>query len=250
MRRLSALLPMLLMVFGWSSTLKAQTRVYGSFEAANDEGLGYNLPVVDFGGGLDQGFGNRFELDSFGAYAVAHKAVIDSGQELVISETPIFWAAHHFGVTGQIRYTHLWTSKYSKGTYLPTLGIPASYLPSLASFTYAPGVVFRATLAGIPSRLWVDYVIPTGTINAATGIESNRLSGLEGTWEASMWNMGPFTLRLTINPAYYHGYSQGDPVCDGTYGGPVTCPRASWNTYAVALGAKFVFPRDSKTKVW
>jgi hypothetical protein len=221
---------------------KAQTHVTASTTIFDDEGLGYNLPVVRFGLGVEQPIGRHFEVDGFGSYAISHKAVLNNGHTVLVSVTPIVWATSWFGVTGDVRYSHLTTSAYSKGTYLPSSisGIPAS----LGSFIVAPGIIFRVKPAGLPSRLWIDGVIPTGRINAATGIESNRLSGVEIKWEADMYDVGPFSIRGVINPSFYHGYSQGNPVCDGTNGGSITCPRVGWTTYTIGLGVKFVFPRD------
>lgn len=239
MRRFLLALCLLVSLFG---TAKAQTRLTASVEAFDDRGLGYSLPVVRAGAGIEQPLGRHLEIDAFGSYASSHKAVLGNGHTLYASATPIVWLGDHVGITGRTRYTHLYTSAYSKGTFLPTAA--NTYKEVLGSFLIAPGVVFRGTPFGIPSRLYLDGVVPTGTINPATGIESNRLRGVEAVWEASLYDAGPVSVRFTVAPAFYHGYSQGNPQCDGTYGGPVTCQRAAWNAYTVGLGIKIVWPRD------
>ena len=226
---------------------KGQTKLSGTVAAFDYRGLGYSLPVVDFGVGLDKSFGSHFEIDTFGSYEIAHKQVLGNGHEILATVIPIIWIDRTVGITGEVIYAHLYTSAYDKGTFLPES--ISQLAPSAESFIITPGVVFRTSPAGLPSRMWLNAIIPTGSINRTTGIESNRESGVQFTWEADMYNVGPFTMRAEIEPSYLHGYSQSNPICDGTDPGPVTCPRQGWSTYSIGLAVKFVWPRDTN-KVW
>jgi hypothetical protein len=113
-----------------------------------------------------------------------------------------------------------------------------------------PGVVFRAHPLHLPSRLWLDAVIPSGSIDRKTGIEANRISGVEFTWQSRMWRAVPIGTRLGFTVGVYHGYNQGNPVCDGTDPGPVTCQRSSWLTYTDVTSWTFEFGRHKEADFW
>ena len=191
----------------FASSAHAQTRFTSGVTMENDQGLGFSFPVVAMVAGVEQPIGSRWELDGFGGYAIARKAAVHSGHELSAGGTVILWVTPWLGVTAGDSYTQLWTSDYSKG-----------------GWRYGPGLVFRAYPLRLPSRLWLSGVVPSGKIDA-NGIESNRLSGGAFTWETLFGSAGPFSIRLALSVGVYHGYDQGNPQCDGTWGGPVTCPR-------------------------
>jgi len=211
----------------------AQTRYTGSADVGLDQGLGFEIPTVDLIGGIERPIGRRFELDAAGTYGFTRKAADEprpNGRTAIVSVTPIIWATPWLGLTGEINCNWLFTTAYNKAA--------CSHFP-------APGVVFRARPLGLPSRLWLAGVIPSGSIDRKTGIESNRVSGVQFAWEARIGHIGPADVRLILGLGVYHGYSQGNPLCDGTDGPPVTCPRASWTTYTDDTTVRLVFPRNA-----
>jgi hypothetical protein len=196
--------------------------------------LGYSFPVVPLSSGIQRQFGPHFELDAFGEYQVSHKAVLGNGHTVNLAVQPIVWLNHRVGLSGQFEYVRLTTSAYSKGTTFN----------QLSTYSYIPGVVFAGAPFGLPSRFYLYGYIPQGGIDPKTGIESNIESGVEFSWEAHLYDFGPFSLREAITPAVQHGYNQGNPQCDGTYGSPITCPRTSWTAFSVGITFRLVFPRD------
>jgi hypothetical protein len=190
-----------------------------------DGGLGYTFPVVDLTQSVEFPM-KGFELDPAVTYSVAHKIGINNGYELSGNLAGDIWLTNSFGLADNVSYTRLKNSNYQKN-----------------SFLIEPGVAFRNER--LQSKFTFYGLIPNGTIQ--NGIESNRVSGLQFNWQMLMGSAGPFTIRANLLTGYYHGYSQGNPECDGTYGGPITCPRESWNTGNVEVGISFVFP---KQKSW
>jgi len=198
-----------------------------SVSVENDRGLGYApLPVIEFGTTANVPLGKRWVLDVATSYDIAHKIGIANGYQLNDGGGAKFYITPWFGVTGSATYSFLKNSSYHKG-----------------GFNLNPGVEFRTYPLGIPSHIDIAAFIPNGTIDRKTGIESNRISGFSVAWDAYLASAGPFDIHMTTYGGYYHGYSEGNPQCDGTDPGPVTCPRASWATGNIGTTVSFYFPR-------
>jgi hypothetical protein len=198
-----------------------------------DQALGYHLPVVTLTANGEIPLGNRIEIDAGSSFSSARKYNASGGLEVSMEATGIFWATRWFGLTGDFGYERLRNNLYSKGGFFEN-----------------PGIVFRAYPLRLPSRLWLNGIVPTGSIDKHTGIESNRETGVHFTWETLMGSLGPGNVRMSIGIGYFHGYNQGNPVCDGTYSGPVTCPRTSWNAGNVTVGIAYAFPKTRDNEVW
>lgn len=189
-------------------------------------GLGYKLPHTAFGVSMEKPVSRRLELQADTRYSPDRKLITNDGQGLVVSARAIFWANHYFGLTGGTDYSRLWTSQFNKAARHPS-----------------PGVVFRLRFLGSPTRMYLDYVVPNGTIDAR-GIESSRIQGPEYYVESRMASMGPVTMRFGLKWDVYHFLDQGDPLCDGTFGGSVTCRRTGYTTGTAALTLRFEWVKN------
>jgi hypothetical protein len=192
-----------------------------------DGGLGYHLPVVDFTQKLEVTLNPRVVIDANASYSYAHKLVLNNGYELSQGGGAIFFIKPWFGINPTFEHTLLATSAYRKDNW-----------------TLSPGVVFRAYPIGIPSRITLNGIIPSGRkIDPVTGIENNEESGVRFGWTAYMGSPGPVDSYMAFGMGFFHGYDQGNPICDGTYG-PATCGhRTSWLTGNATFSFEFRFPK-------
>lgn len=209
-----------------------RTRWLLDSEVGSDEGLGYKLPHTAFGVSLEKPIFRRFELQARISDSPDRKAITNDGNTLSTSVGAIAWLHRNFGLYDAMSYSRLWTSQFNKAGWFPR-----------------PGVVFRLRLLGIPTRMYLDYVVPTGTIDKK-GIESNRLRGVEYFFDARMASVGPLTIRTGLQWNLYHFLDQGDPLCDGTFGKRVTCPRIGHFTATSALTFRFEWLKNASNTMF
>lgn len=202
----------------------AQARKIMWAEIGTDEGLGYKLPHLAFGVGIEKPIGRRFELQAQGSWSPDKKFGMNDGNSSGVRGRGIVWITPNIGAIAGIGYSHLWTGQYSKG-----------------GWTMAAGAVFG--IPNIDMRWTVTYLREVGNGIASDGIETNRTQGVEVAPEMKMWPIGPFGTRLALIFDLLHGLNQGNPQCDGTFSGAVTCPRSSWNSGTAAVRFSFVLPK-------
>ena len=194
-------------------------------QIGSQAGLGYKVPSTEFG----LSFENQYkwnETDIRGFYSPDRKVITNDGQSYGASIVDAVWFSHRIGAFGTLRHNTLLTSQFDKG-----------------SFDYAPGVVVALGKTDNPvGRVYVDYLIPSGGINKKTFIESSRTQGPEIDWQFGMGRVGRVGIEAESLIGIYHFDEQGDQLCDGTLGGPITCPRATHATYTAMLGLRFVLP--------
>jgi len=191
-------------------------------------GLGYRLPYIDFGFGVERPIGSRFEVQWRVAWSPTPKEATGDGKSLLLRATAIYWT-RRLGFTANVRNSWLWTSQFDKH-----------------DVRYAPGVVTRFHWLDSGQRLYVDYLIPTGGYNQKNGIESSRLTGPEITWEAQISDY----VRVTAHYGIYHYLTQGNPLCDGSLPGPVTCPRTGGWTGTATTGLRVTWPKSDARSAW
>ena len=143
---------------------------------------------------MERPLSERLEAQAAIKFSPDPKLITDNGRSLVASARAIVWANRYFGATGEASYSRLWTSQFNKTAWLP-----------------APGIVFRLKFLGNPTRMYLDYLIPTGSIDTH-GIESSRLKGPEYYAESRLASMGPVTMRLGFKLNAYHFFRTGKPA--------------------------------------
>ncbi|MBZ5637852.1 MAG: hypothetical protein LAO51_03745 [Acidobacteriia bacterium] len=209
------------------SKFDERTRLLVDSELGTYAGLGYKLPHTAFGTSIEHPFSLRLEAQGAIEFSADRKLSTNDGHSVVTSGKAIFWANRYFGITAGASYSRLWTSQFDKAAWHP-----------------APGVVFRLRFLGSPTRMYLDYVVPTGSIDKH-GIESSRLQGLEYFVESRVASVGPMTMRFGLKWDVYHLLEQGNPQCDGSLGGLVTCRRKSDTTGAAALTLRFEWLKNA-----
>lgn len=203
---------------GWSY-LDAQSDVYAvpstrlmsEFQFGSTEGLGFKFPHLAFGARIEKSVTSKFETDAEILYSPDRKIGLDAGHQITAVTNGIYWTTQRIGVSGGYEHDWLATPDYRKSVTIPALG-----------------VVVRG-FSDFPWRLYVNWLIPSGRYDPATGIESSRLTGPDITYEFQLLDHLRFGLRLGI----YHGLEQGNPVCDGNAPNPQhlpSCPRTGYIT--------------------
>ena len=195
-------------------------------------GLGFTPPHSAFGSSIEVPLSQRFEVQAAIRFSPDPKLITNDGRALVASTIGIVWVNRYFGVTGQASYSHLWTDEFNKTAWLP-----------------APGVAFRLKFLGNPTRMYLDYVIPTGSIDGH-GIESSRLQGPEYYVESRLASVGPMTIRFGLKWNVYHFLEQGNSQCDGTLGGTATCSRTGHTTAVTAVTLRFEKTKKASNQLY
>jgi len=209
-----------------------RTRWLMDSEVGTYAGLGFKPPHTAFGGSIERPLSQRLEAQATIKFSPDPKLITSDGHSLVASARGIVWANRYFGLTGEASYSRLWTDKFDKTAWLP-----------------APGVAFRLKFLGNPTRMYLDYLIPTGSIDNH-GVESSRLQGPEYYVESRLASMGPVTMRFGLKWNVYHFLEQGNPQCDGTSGGSATCGRTGHTTAVTALTLRFEWMKNASNKLY
>ncbi len=197
---------------------KLGTRWLLDSETGSDAGLGFKEPHVALGISFERPIGLRFELQGNLHYSPDKKSITNDGNSLRVQGVGIIWINGRFGISGDLRHSDLWTSQFNKSAFGP-----------------AAGVVFRERFQGMPGRLYVDYVIPTGCEwGLDCPMQSSRAKGPEVYWEH---RLSPY-IRLGLHMGVYHLLNQSNNLRPDI-------PRTgewSGNTHVVV---RFEFPRGS-----
>jgi hypothetical protein len=162
--------------------------------------------------------GNRFEFQSKSSYSPTRLLLADSGNELNVTGSAIFWATQRFGLTASYSRDWLWTSKFDK-----------------QAWSVLPGAVFRDNF-GYPGRTYVHYRLPTGCVAASPSNlcrnQSAPQEGIEATQEFQITSL----LRYGVSVETLHYFEQCNP-------NEPSVPRHSLFAAAVQLSLTFVWPR-------
>jgi hypothetical protein len=221
---------------------QSQTRAFIDTQFGSESGMGYKFPHLAVGAGFDHEFHRHsvspdsqgtirkwtsytswFDIEIHGDYSPDHKYGFNRGSVVTGGGFGNIWLTPSFGLTGGSGVSRLQTPAYHKAGLFPQAG-----------------VAFRFIGGGFPMRLYVNWIFPTGSYNPATGIEPNRLRGPELFWETQMTPHIAVGLRFGI----FKGYSQGNPVCDGTLGNGsqvaiLPCPRGTFTQGITVLHFRF-----------
>lgn len=154
-------------------------------------GTGFGLPNETFGVSLEIPFKNRFEFQPKFEYSPSPKIVVGNGWSIDARARELFWINHRFGLTGELTYSRTMTSEFTKQHLIP-----------------AAGVVIRDNAGEMPGRLYVEYIIPTGS--RLVPIQSNRVNGIRGYQEFRICDW----CRLGIEFDWYNFQEQSNPLFD------------------------------------
>src|SRR5713226_1554685 len=162
-------------------------------EIGSQTSLGYKLPSTAFGPSLEIPVAKQMEFQVSSAYSPDRKAITNDGNSLKLSGSAIRFANDRMGFIATLERNWLWTSQFDKSALLPSAG-----------------VVFRSDYSG-PGRLYLTYVLPTGSVWATTSnpckIQSNRLQGIEVRQDIRSRSH----LRWGLRGGFYRFCDQGNP---------------------------------------
>jgi len=207
--------------------MRAQTR----FLVGSSGGISFNNESIGVLAATETPFGANYELDFRDVFSpVESHVALGHGMANVFRTTDILWLNGLIGLTGAIEYSNYDVTHVSKGGY----------------YTFA-GPIFRFRLWDAPNRLEFSYIreVANGIHN---GIETSHLQGVDVYWTARLGCSGPMCFRFSEDFAVGRVLTQGNPVCDGTYGngsqvGFSPCPRSGAVGGSFSASVTIEFPR-------
>jgi hypothetical protein len=105
------------------------------------------------------------------------------------------------------------------------------------------GPVFRIYMFKSPSRLQLGYVTELDNGLTPTGLETSHLKAGLIAISTRVGCSGPFCFRINYDFTAGTVLDQGNPVCDGSRPGPVTCPRSMSGSGGFKASFTLEFPR-------
>ena len=110
------------------------------------------------------------------------------------------------------------------------------------------GFDYRDVLAGSPAHFYFDYVRQIRNGIAPNGTETSQLQGGEVGFTMRWGCYSNYCIRFEEDNMFGGVKTQGNPLCDGTFYGPVTCPRTRTLSGGFTAGIYFEFPRRKETE--
>jgi hypothetical protein len=217
-----------LMVLLATVPLQAQQPDKYVIQAGGFSGFGYSFGP-EFGFETRQDF-DRFETDVSVNLSLAPKEVSVDSQTLDLDGQEIVWLNDNFGLVGGVDYGILWaegptpSGNFVKGGFRPEVG----------------GTFYSKSYGQLWQAVYFQDVGPK--IDSKTGIESSQLKGAEIDVELDIFKVRKITNAVQFQFVIAHGYEQGDPVCDGTYGlKQAGCSRTPFVTSSETIFYEFKF---------
>lgn len=168
---------------------------------------------------------HRFEIDARNEFSpYENHTGLGTGTAELLRGTGILWA-RSVGLAGNYEYNEYTTSIHK--------GMRKVFA----------GVILRKSLDGVPSRFEFDYVRQVQN-HLVGGTESAYLQGGRFAMTTRMGCTGSVCSRLAWEMQGGRVFLQGNPICDGTFSGPVTCARQSAISGGVKASFVIEFPRN------
>jgi hypothetical protein len=127
-------------------------------------GLGYKLPYTSFELAGEKIFANGFEIQAHGGVSPTAKYVSNDGLQVMGTGRVLYWfgSSTAIAAAGGVNVRSLATSLFTKHDNSPSIG-----------------VVRKVWWLGLPNRLYLSYLIPTGARPIDGSLQSNRTQGIE-----------------------------------------------------------------------
>jgi hypothetical protein len=173
---------------------------------------------------------SRFELDLQDDFAPLEEHIkLGSGWANTAQAGGILWLNNKIGLNGRADYSN-YSVSISKGQYFAFGGL-----------SYRSADRFQ-----MPYRLTFDYIREFNNGISKNGTESSQLQGGDFTLDFRLGCARLFCYRTMFNFEVGAVKTQGNPTCDGAFGGAVTCPRALATGAAFNISVLLEFPRRKK----
>lgn len=193
--------------------VKAQTSVQvgiAGAEAFDNSSLGVTATV-------SVPFAKRYELDLKDTFSpMESKTALGGGRANLSKVTGIVWLTNSVGLVGAAEDSNYNVTKVTKD----------------ADYAFG-GLVVRSVVGGLPARFYFEYIQQFNNGITPSGLESSHLQGGDVGYTMRFGCIGAMCIRTSEDIVFGRVLTQGNPVCDGQFGGPVTCARTP------ALGGGF-----------
>jgi hypothetical protein len=177
--------------------------------------LAIELPVAD-----------RIELDASDAFQpIEQHIALGNGWGNQVKAGGIVWMTPSIGINGSAEYSN----------YKVSISKHAEYM--------ATGLTYRKAIDQIPMRYTFDYIRQFNNGIDSIGTESAHLQAGQFNLDMRVACHLDFCVRLAFDFKIGHVLTQSNPLCDGTFAGPVTCPRTSASSGAFSTIIALEFPR-------
>jgi hypothetical protein len=194
------------------------TRLMFDTETGSDSGLGFKMPHLAVGLGVEQSIGKHFELQGRVSYSPDKKYITNDGNSLSMKSSGLYWIKRSLALTGSLRHSNLWTSQFNKSSWAPSAGI-----------------AIREDTFGLPGRFYFEYLFPTGCQwGASCPIQSSRTKGAEIYWETRIASH----VRLGLRFGFYRILNQSNQFRPDI-------PRTGEVTGNTLIILRYEFPRGS-----
>lgn len=207
----------------FSTTASAQTRLQvgiGGAEAFNNSSIGVTASI-------EVPFAKRYELDLKDTFSpFESKVALGGGRANTSRATGLVFLTDSIGLTGAVEDSNYNVTLVTKD----------------ADYAFG-GLVYRGIVGGLPARFTFQYIRQFNNGITPSGLESSHLQGGDVGYTMRFGCLGAVCIRTSEDIVFGRVLTQSNPVCDGSFPGPVTCPRTP------ALGGGFTasitaeFPR-------
>lgn len=201
----------------------AQTR----FLVGADGGDSFNNYFLGIRASLEAPLGKHFEADeSVSFFPIENKPSYGKGVSYSLEPGATVWANTTSGFEGSFHHT----------------GYTVTTVKKTEDFVFA-GYVYKHTMVGFPTRFHFDYVREVNDGISSNGTEMNHLQGGAFSFDSRIGCFRFACVRDQTTLLAGRVLDQGNPVCDGTYTGKITCPRNSNLSGGFEMTFMFEIPR-------
>lgn len=219
----------LLLAFLVPSYVRAQTRVLVGVAGAQE----FDNSSVGVIAGFEIPFAKHYELDLKDTFSPFESHVaLGGGRANLASVGGQIWLTSAWGITGRVEDSSYNVTKIAKD----------------GDYAFG-GVIYRGIVGGLPARFSLSYIREFNNGISPTGLETPQLQGGDFGFTVRLGCFGAVCIRNTADFVFGRVLTQGNPVCDGTYGvtggnGPGgSCPRSAALGGGVNASVVFEFPR-------
>lgn len=179
--------------------------------------------------GIEVPFLNHFEFDLQDAFApVEQHVALGHGRANLAMASGIGWFSNQWGITGSVEDSAYDVTAVTKDADYALLG-----------------AIWRRTVGGYPARFTFQYLRQFNNGITPSGLESSHMQGADFGMMVRVGCAGAVCFRFNEDVNIGQVWTQGNPQCDGSFGGPVTCQRgkALGGGFDVAFLVEFPRPR-------
>lgn len=211
-----------------ASCASAQTRVLIGGEGGSSFGNMYVGPAAS----VEVPLGRRLTIEAKDVFSPLESHVLlGSGYANTLGIGGQVYLTDSFGINASTEASWYGVTKANKNSYYAFVG-----------------PTWRTMAWGTPTNFGLNYIRQYRNGISANGTETSQLQGGEFIMDGRLGCSGKACLRMQFSFQVGGVKNQSNPVCDGSFAGPVTCPRKYTLSGGVSLGLYAEFPRRRDTE--